>query len=124
MATNNVMALRASLRSLLDEGIDTRIQRYTHLAMRLRDGVRKLGLEPFTPDEELAPVLTAIIGPDGIPTGEIIQYLLDVHRIKVSISLGEGLKDRIFWVGHMSPKLEDQDIDAVLDGLAGFLEGS
>ena len=90
--------------------------------MRLRDGVRKLGLKPFTPDDELAPVLTAIYGPEGVDTGEIVQYLFDEHQIKVSIGLGEGLKGRIFRVGHMSPTVSEEDIDAVLDGLAAFLE--
>jgi alanine-glyoxylate transaminase/serine-glyoxylate transaminase/serine-pyruvate transaminase len=122
MSTNTVLALRAGLQSLLDEGIQSRIQRYTRLAMRLRNGARKLGLQPFTPDDELAPVLTAIYGPEGVDTGEIVRYLLDEHEIRVSIGLGEGLKGRIFRVGHMSPTLSEADIDAVLDGLAAFLE--
>lgn len=122
MATNNVMALRVGLQNLLEEGLEARIQRYTRLAMRLRNGVRKLGLNPFTPDDELSPVLTAIYGPEGVPTGEIVQYLLDEHGIKVSIGLGERLKGRIFRVGHMSPTIDEEDIDAVLDGLAAFFE--
>ena len=122
MATNNVLALRAGLRSLLDEGLEARIQRYTSLAMRLRDGVRKLGLQTFTPDDELSPVLTAIYGPEGVDTGEIVRYLLDEHGIEVSIGLGEDLKGRIFRVGHMSPTVSEEDIDAVLNGLAAFLE--
>lgn len=122
MATNNVLALRAGLQSLLDEGLEARIQRYTRLAMRLRNGVRKLGLQPFTSDDELAPVLTAIYGPEGVDTAEIVQYLLDEHGIMVSVGLGEGLKGRIFRVGHMSPTVSEEDIDAVLEGLAAFLE--
>lgn len=122
MATNNVLALRAGLRSLLEEGLEARIQRYTRLAMRLREGVRKLGLNPFTADDELAPVLTAIYGPEGVDTGEIVQYMLAEHRIRVSVGLGEGLKGRIFRVGHMSPTVSEENIDAVLDGLADYLE--
>lgn len=122
MSTNSVLALRAGLQSLLEEGLEARLQRYTDLAMRLRDGVRELGLRPFTPDDELAPVLTAIYGPEGVDTGEIVQYLFDEHQIRVSIGLGEGLKGRIFRVGHMSPTTSEEDIDAVLTGLAAFLE--
>jgi alanine-glyoxylate transaminase/serine-glyoxylate transaminase/serine-pyruvate transaminase len=40
MATNNVLALKTGLRSLLADGIEERIERYTQLALRLRDGVR------------------------------------------------------------------------------------
>ena len=121
MATNNILALRAGLRSLLADGIEKRIQHYTQLALRLRDGVRKLGLQPFTPDDQLAPVATAIYGPTGVPTGEIVHYLFDEHDIMISGGLGESLKDRVFRVGHMGKMINEEDIDAVLDGLAQFL---
>jgi aspartate aminotransferase-like enzyme len=122
MATNNVLALRAGLRGLLAEGIESRTERYTSMARRLREGVRRLGLTPFTPDERLAPVLTAICGPDGVPTSQIVSYLHEEHGIRISGGLGEGLKDRVFRVGHMGPMVSEQDIDAVLDGLAAFLK--
>jgi alanine-glyoxylate transaminase/serine-glyoxylate transaminase/serine-pyruvate transaminase len=121
LATNNILALRAGLRSLLADGVEKRIESYTKLALRLRAGVRKLGLQPFTPDDQLAPVVTAIYGPTGVPTGEIVDYFLDEHDIKISGGLGEGLKDRIFRVGHMGKMINEADIDAVLDGLAQFL---
>ncbi|HEY47440.1 MAG: hypothetical protein AMJ88_02595 [Anaerolineae bacterium SM23_ 63] len=122
MPTNNVLALKTGLRSLLADGIEERIERYTKLALRLRDGVRKLGLQPFTPDDQLAPVVTAIYGPEGVPTGEIVQYLIEEHGIMVSGGLGEGLHDRVFRVGHMVPMANEEDIDAVLAGLSQFLQ--
>ena len=122
MATSNVLALKTGLRSLLADGIEERIERYTQLALQLRDGVRRLGLQPFTPDDQLAPVVTAIYGPEGVPTGEIVQYLFEEHEIKIIGGLGEGLKDRIFRVGHMGPMINEEDIDAILQGLAQFLQ--
>lgn len=122
MATNNVLALKTGLRSLLADGIEERIERYTQLALKLRDGVRRLGLQPFTPDDQLAPVVTAIYGPEGVPTGEIVQYLFEEHNIMIIGGLGEGLKDRVFRVGHMGPMINEGDIDAILQGLAQFLE--
>lgn len=124
MPTNNVLALRAGLRSLLAEGVQPRIQRYRGLALRLRHGLRRMRLEPFTPDERLAPVLTAVWGPEGIPTGKIVQYLLDSHGIKIAGGLGEGLSDRVFRVGHMGAKVCEADIDAVLEALGDFLAGA
>ena len=122
MATNNVMALRASLRTLLAEGIASRIERYTRLALRLRSGVRRLGLEPLTPDERLAPVLTAVYGPEGVPSSEIVKYLREKHDLRISGGLGEGQAERVFRVGHMGPRVNEQDIDLVLSGLEGFLQ--
>jgi alanine-glyoxylate transaminase/serine-glyoxylate transaminase/serine-pyruvate transaminase len=122
MATNNVLALKTGLRSLLADGIEERIERYTQLALQLREGVRRLGLQPFTPDDQLAPVVTAIYGPEGVPTGEIVQYLFEEHEIIIIGGLGEGLKDRVFRVGHMGPMINEGDIDAVLQGLEQFLK--
>jgi alanine-glyoxylate transaminase/serine-glyoxylate transaminase/serine-pyruvate transaminase len=122
MATNNVMALRAGVRKLLADGIEHRVKRYTQLALRLRAGLRKLGLRPFTPDESLAPVLTAVYSPEGIQSGQVVRHMLEEHNIKISGGLGKGLQDTTFRVGHMGPRVSESDIDEVLAGLAAFLE--
>lgn len=120
MATNNVLALRAGLRSLLAEGLSQRAGRYERLALRLRQGLRQIGMPPFTPDELMAPVITAAYGPPGIPTGEIVNYMSQVHRTKISGGLGETLHDKIIRIGHMSPTLNENDIDEVVRQLAEF----
>ena len=122
VATSNIYALRAGLLKLLDEGIDQRIARYTELALRLRNGVRALGMEPLTPDDQLAPVLTAIYAPEGVKIGELLGYLREEHDIMISGGLGEGLRDRLFRVGHMGPTVTEEDIDKVLGALRAFLE--
>jgi aspartate aminotransferase-like enzyme len=122
VATNNIFALRAGLRTLLEEGLDRRIKRYTGMAMSLRNGVRALGMEPLTPDDRLAPVLTAVFAPEGVKIGELIAYLREEHNIMISSGLGETLKDRVFRVGHMGPTVTDDDIDDVLGALRAFIE--
>jgi alanine-glyoxylate transaminase/serine-glyoxylate transaminase/serine-pyruvate transaminase len=122
MATNNILALKTGLRSLLADGIEERIERYTQIALRLREGVRRMGLQPFTPDSLLAPVVTAIYGPEDVPTSEIVQYLFNEHGIMISGGLGEGLTDRVFRVGHMGPMITEADIDALLQALKEFLQ--
>lgn len=119
MAVNNFAALHVALTQLIDEGIETRLARYRYLAERLRDGLTTIGFLPFTPPEHLNPVLTAAYGPEGIKTGEIVAFLADEYRIKVSGGLAT-LKDKIFRIGHMSPMVNKHDIDAVLDALERF----
>ena len=119
MATNNVMALQTSLNELLKEGIPQRLDRYRGLALKLRSALRNLGMPPFTPDDLMAPVLTAAYGPPGIATDEIVEYLADTHAIKISGGLG-NLKNKIFRIGHMSPTVSDNDIEAVVNALADF----
>jgi alanine-glyoxylate transaminase/serine-glyoxylate transaminase/serine-pyruvate transaminase len=123
MATNNVMALRAGLQGLLAEGIESRMERYRGLAMRLRRGLRKIGMQPYTPDELMAPVLTAAFGPPGVATGEIVDYMAEVHHTKIAGGLGDQLKDKIFRIGHMSPTVGEADIDQVVKQLAAFTPG-
>jgi alanine-glyoxylate transaminase/serine-glyoxylate transaminase/serine-pyruvate transaminase len=120
MATNNVMALRAGLQALLAEGLDHRMGRFRGLALRLRRGLREIGMQPYTADELLAPVLTAAYGPPGIPTGEIVSYMAEVHHTKIAGGLGDRLVDKIIRIGHMSPTLAESDIDQVVRELASF----
>jgi len=119
MATNNIAALRVALDQLLAEGIANRLERYRRLALRLRDGLRNVGMPPFTPDWMLAPVLTAAYGPKGVPTGKIVTYLANEHHIQISGGLG-SLKNEVFRIGHMSPVLSEADIDEVVSALAAF----
>jgi alanine-glyoxylate transaminase / serine-glyoxylate transaminase / serine-pyruvate transaminase len=119
LATNHVLALRASLRHLLEEGLDQRIARYRGLALRLRRGLRAIGLEPYTPDERLAPVVTAAYGPPGVPTGRLVGYLADAHRIRIAGGMGQ-LKDVVFRIGHMAPSLTEADIDDLVEKLGAF----
>ncbi len=124
MATNNVLALRAGLQSLLAEGLDHRFQRYHDLARRLRDGIRELGLRLYAPEDKIAPILTAVYSPDGVPSSQIVNYLAANHEIRISGGFGEELRDKIFRIGHMGGAITGADIDAVLTGLAAFLKVS
>ncbi|HCB50212.1 MAG TPA: hypothetical protein DEP47_11995 [Chloroflexi bacterium] len=65
--------------------------------------------------------MTAVYCPDGVASGEIVNYLLEEHDIKIAGGLGHELKDRLIRIGHMGATVGEEDIDAVLDGLAGFL---
>jgi alanine-glyoxylate transaminase/serine-glyoxylate transaminase/serine-pyruvate transaminase len=124
MATNNVLALRTGLRQLLEEGIENRISYYTQLALRLRSGLRELGLHPVTPDESLSPVLTAVYAPEGVESVEIVKFLREEHNLMISSGLGEGLHNRVFRVGHMSPRVGEAEIDEVLEAVEAFMKVS
>jgi len=121
MATNNVAGLNVSLNQLMAEGISTRLGRYQSFALRLRSGLRAMGLQPFTPDELMTPVLTAVNCPPEIKSGEIITFLANEYHVKISPGLGE-MKEKIFRIGHMSPVLMEKDIDFVLEALQAFLK--
>ena len=119
MATSNVRALRTALDDLLAEGIATRLERYCSLALRLREGLRSIGMLPYTPDEMMAPVLTAAWCPEGVTSDQIVDYMAENHGIKISGGLG-ALKEKLIRIGHMSPTVSTDDIDQVIEGLKDF----
>ncbi|NLD49465.1 MAG: alanine--glyoxylate aminotransferase family protein [Clostridiaceae bacterium] len=119
MATSNVVALNASLNQLLDEGLEKRIAHYKDLAVRLRKGLALLGYKPFTPNESMAPIMTVAYGPKDVHTSKIVDYLLDVHNLKIAGGLGQ-LHDKIIRIGHMSPRINQDDIDLLLNALREF----
>jgi len=121
MATNNVMALKTGVDNLLSEGVESRLERYKKLALRLRNGLRAIGMTPYTSDELMAPVLTAAYGPNGVDTGKIVAYLAQEHLIRIAGGLGI-LKGKIIRIGHMAPTVSESDIDRVLDALSQFRE--
>ncbi len=119
MATNNVNALLVSLTQLKEEGIPVRMARFREFALQLREGLREAGMPPFTPDEELNPVLTAGVAPAGVNSAEIVKYLLNEYAIQISGGLGE-LKSKIFRIGHMSPVMTKEDITFICEALKSF----
>ncbi len=119
MATSIVSALDVSLAQLISEGIPARMKRFRQFALQLREGLREIHMPPFTPDEEMSPVLTAAYPPQGVSSPKIVEYLLNEHGIQISAGLG-ALHDSIFRIGHMSPVLTSADIDQLIQALREF----
>ena len=119
MPTNTVNALLVALEQLMDEGVENRMKRFSKLALQLRKGMREAGMEPFTPDDQLNPVLTAAYAPEGIDSADVVKYLLEEHCIQISGGLGD-LKHKVFRVGHMTPVVTSEDIEVLVNALKAF----
>jgi alanine-glyoxylate transaminase/serine-glyoxylate transaminase/serine-pyruvate transaminase len=110
---------RVGLDQLLAEGVEKRLARYRKLAIRLREGLRKLGYKLYTSDEKMVPILTAAWTPEGVSSLEILEHLAQNYHIKISSGLGD-LRDKIFRIGTMSPVVDEGDVDEVLEALSTF----
>jgi aspartate aminotransferase-like enzyme len=75
LPTSTLLAMREGVGELLAEGIPQRAGRYRALATRLREGLRQPGFTPLVADACAAPVVTAANSLDGIPSGQIVEYL-------------------------------------------------
>jgi aspartate aminotransferase-like enzyme len=70
------------------------------LGRAARAGVKAMGLELFSPDDDGAAVVTAVRAPDGIDADELLLHLRDRHG--VTLAPGQAhLKGKIFRIGHI-----------------------
>ena len=114
-AVSIVVGLDVALGLLLDEGLDQAFERHARLGRAFRAGVKAMGLELFSPDDDRSAVVTAIRAPEGIDSGELVQTLRDRHGIV--LAPGQGvLKGKIFRIGHIGY----YDVFDITTALAGI----
>jgi aspartate aminotransferase-like enzyme len=121
MATSNVLALLASLKQLLAEGLETRYARTARAAERTRKGLNDMGFELFVEGPHASPLITAAKGRSDVSITEMIRFL----RNECGIMIGGGLDElagKIFRVGHMGKAISSEYIEAFLAGVRGFLQ--
>jgi serine---pyruvate transaminase len=112
-AISLVVGLDVALGLLLAEGLEETFDRHVRLGRACREGVKAMGLELFSPDEDRSAVVTAIRMPDGIDGQEIVAAVRE--RMGVTIAGGQGeLRGKIVRIGHIGYV----DIFDVVIGLA------
>ena len=99
-AVSLVVGLDVALGLLLEEGLETAFERHARLGRACREGVKALGLELFSPDEERSAIVTTVLTPPGIDSDELRQSLRD--RYGITLAPGQGaLKGRAIRIGHI-----------------------
>jgi aspartate aminotransferase-like enzyme len=100
VATSTVVALRAALGLILEQGLERAFARHAALGRACRAGAKAMGLELYSPDDDRSAVLTAILTPEGIDAVELRLALRD--RYGITIAGGHGdVADRLFRIGHI-----------------------
>jgi aspartate aminotransferase-like enzyme len=95
-----VAGLDVALGLLLEEGLEAVLDRHIRLGRACRAGVKSMGLELFSPDEDRSAVVTAVRTPDGISSDDVVKGLR--NRFGITIANGQGdLKGKIFRLGHI-----------------------
>jgi aspartate aminotransferase-like enzyme len=100
-AVSLVSALNVALGILLDDlGLETAWETHARLGRACRAGIKAMGLELFSPDDDRAAVVTAAVVPDGVDATEVVKILGE--RFGITIANGQGdLKGRVFRIGHI-----------------------
>ncbi len=99
-AVSLVASLDTALGLLLEEGLEEAFARHAALGRACREGVKAMGLELFSPDEERSAIVTAILTPDHVNAKELVLALRDRFGITVAGGHGE-LGERMFRIGHI-----------------------
>jgi aspartate aminotransferase-like enzyme len=95
-----VAALDVALGLLLEEGLEAVFERHVSLGRAARAGVKAMGLELFSPDEDRSAVVTAVRAPAGVDSTDVVRGLRD--RFGMTIANGQGdLLGKIFRLGHI-----------------------
>jgi len=99
-AVSLIRGLDVALGMLLDDGLEAGFERHIRLGRAARAGVKAMGLELFSPDNDTAAVVTAVRTPDGIDATALLRHLRDHHG--VTLAPGQGaLKPDVFRIGHI-----------------------
>jgi aspartate aminotransferase-like enzyme len=99
-AVSLIRGLDVALGLLLGAGLESAFERHTRLGRAARAGIKAMGLELFSPDDDSASVVTAARTPDGVDGTELLRHLRDRHGVTLAPGQG-GLKGKIFRIGHI-----------------------
>jgi serine---pyruvate transaminase len=99
-AVSLIRGLDVALGMLLEQGLEAGFEHHVRLGRATRAGLKAMGLDLFSPDDDSAAVVTAAHVPDGVDGIELLRHLRDRHG--VTLAPGQGaLKGRIFRIGHI-----------------------
>lgn len=99
-ATSLVVALVEALGIVLEDGLDAAFARHRALGRACRAGIKAIGLELYSPDDDSAAVLTGALTPDGVDAVDLRLALRDRHGITIAGGHGD-VASRLFRIGHI-----------------------
>jgi len=114
--------LRASLRRILEEGLENVFRRHAKVAALARKRVKALGLELFADEAHASNTVTALKAPAGVDVSEMNRFIQDRYGILLAGGQGD-LKGKIFRIAHLGC-ISERDIFAVSEALENYLAGN
>ncbi len=99
-AVSLIRGLDVALGMLFERGLEAAFERHVRLGRAARAGLKAMGVELFSPDDDSSAVVTVAKTPPGVDGSELLAHLRDRHG--VTLAPGQGrLKGKIFRIGHI-----------------------
>jgi aspartate aminotransferase-like enzyme len=99
-AVSLIKSLDVALGLLLADGLEAGFERHMRLGRAARAGIKAMGLELFSPDDDTAAVVTAVHAPAGVNSDELLLHLRERHGVTLAPGQAQ-LKGKIFRIGHI-----------------------
>ena len=99
-AVSLIRGLDVALGMLLDAGLEAGFERHVRLGRATRAGLKAMGIELFSPDDDSSAVVTAARTPEGIEAPSLLRHLRERHGVTLAPGQGE-LKPSVFRIGHI-----------------------
>lgn len=121
LPTHNILALRTSLRRIVDKGLSAYHAEHREAAERVRGGLREMGFQLLVEGRDACPLITAVKRQASFEVEDLTRYLYEECGIRIGGGIGE-LAGEIFRVGHMGRAASRVYTDAFLAALEDFLQ--
>jgi aspartate aminotransferase-like enzyme len=116
-AVSILVALDKALEKMLGEGMEAIYLRHVTVANQTRLGVKALGLELFSEDENYASnSVTAVKVPEGVDARSLLNILRTEHDVVLAGGQGPAMEGKVFRIGHLG-FVSEEDIRGVLTAL-------
>jgi aspartate aminotransferase-like enzyme len=99
-AVSIVVGLNIALGLILGRGLEAAFEHHVRLGRACREGIKAMGLELFSPDDDTSAVVTTVRIPEPV---DGTQFLLDLRdRMGITLAPGQGpIKGKVFRIGHI-----------------------
>ncbi len=99
LPASDIMSLEVAIDNILEEGLQTVIDRHAKLAEAVRESLKAYGLKLYL-DDCFSNTVTAITLPNGLKATDISHYILKKYNVLLATSL-DTFRDKILRIGHM-----------------------
>jgi alanine-glyoxylate transaminase/serine-glyoxylate transaminase/serine-pyruvate transaminase len=118
--TNNIIALRASLRKIMTVGLPEHFAKHARACRAVRAGLSNMGFPLFVPEEFASPLVTALKPRPEFTAHDLQAWLAQERGLYIGGGIGE-LSGQILRIGHIGKAASRDFVMDLLFAIEEFL---